>query len=121
MYAFICDELAHGRGSPSITEIARRFGFSITRAKQLVDRLVKGGWITRAAGAQRAIQVPGRARAHAIEILRAEGFAVDEDLLEVSGGFPKLQLPALPDLVHIPDDFSSGGGDDRYGDLQQRA
>lgn len=121
VYAFICDELAHGRRSPSLPAIARKFGFSLTRAKQLVDELVAGEWITRVAGAIQSIEVPGRARQYAIEILRAEGFTVDEDALEVQGGFPRLQLPVLPDLVHIPDDFSDFGGDGQHGDQRKRA
>lgn len=120
VYDYICTELAHGRRSPALPAIARQFGFSVTRAKQLVDDLVEDGWITRVAGAWQAIEVPGRARALAIEILRAEGFTVDEDNLEVAGGLSKLQLPVFPDLVHIPDELNDVG-DAFHGDQRKRA
>lgn len=113
-YAYICEELTHGRRSPSLPEIGRHLKISTGRAHQLVNQLVAGGWISRSAGAQRSLHVPGLEIELAIALLRRSGIRVNEDALE-EDPYKLFQLPKLPPLRHIPDDFIIGGeasGDD---------
>ena len=112
IYAFICDELAQGRPCPSLPEIARHFQFSVARAKQLVDQLIAGGWIMRGAGAQRALIVPGAALQIATQLLRAQGYRVDDAARSISGPLPDFKLPMLPALPHIPDPIGPDPIDD---------
>ncbi len=93
--------------SPSINDIVAEFGFSPTRAKQLVHKLALAKMIERTPGAQRGISVPGL-----MAKLQAAGFKVNpgEHPLQATG-FPQGQLPVLPDLEHIPDDFDAGTDD----------
>ncbi|KAK0348704.1 hypothetical protein LTR94_036116, partial [Friedmanniomyces endolithicus] len=68
--------------SPSIGEIAAALGVGLTRAKALVHQLAVDKSIERAAGAQRAISVPGLFEQLVLEKLRADGWVVDRDALD---------------------------------------
>lgn len=101
-YKFILAYLAEHEGcSPSGLEIAAALQVSHTRAKDLIHRLAVKKMIERPPGAQRAIRIPGLQAE-----LRRLGFVVNPDgeTLELPG-LPQGQLPRLPDLVHLPDDF----------------
>jgi SOS-response transcriptional repressor LexA len=89
--------LEHGR-SPAMGEIALALGVSDTRAKALVKKLAFEKMIERAAGAQRAITVPGL-------LERQLGVVVNDDFKRGDRVLPLPQghLPLVAILEHIPD------------------
>ncbi len=102
---FISDYiLAHGR-SPAMREIAMALDVSDTRAKALVKKLAFEKMIERAAGAQRAITVPGLLERQLLDRMRQMGVVVDEDFARTDRVLPLPQghLPLVAILEHIPD------------------
>lgn len=96
--------LTNGR-SPAMNEIAASLGVSDTRAKALVKKLASERMIERAAGAQRAISVPGLLERHLIERMRSMGMVVDDDFTGIDHAMPLPQghLPLVALIEHIPD------------------
>ena len=96
--------LRHGR-SPAMNEIAAALGVSDTRAKALVKKLAAEQMIERAAGAQRAISVPGLLERHLLERMRGMGMVVNEDFNRADHALPLPQghLPLVAIIEHIPD------------------
>lgn len=98
--------LSNGR-SPAMSEIAGSLGVSDTRAKALVKKLCHERMIERAAGAQRAITVPGLLERHLLERIRGMGMVIDDDFkrLDHSIPLPKGHLPLVALIEHIPDEI----------------
>jgi SOS-response transcriptional repressor LexA len=96
--------LEHGR-SPAMGEIALALGVSDTRAKALVKKLAFEKMIERAAGAQRAITVPGLLERQLLERMRSMGVVVNDDFKNGDRVLPLPQghLPLVAILEHIPD------------------
>ena len=96
--------LEHGR-SPARGEIAVALGVSDTRAKALVKKLAFEKMIERAAGAQRAITVPGLLERQLLERMRQMGAVVNDDFNQADRVLPLPQghLPLVAILEHIPD------------------
>jgi SOS-response transcriptional repressor LexA len=96
--------LDNGR-SPAMGEIADALGVSDTRAKALVKKLAFEKMIERAAGAQRAITVPGLLERQLIDRMRQMGVVVNEDFKHGDRVLPLPQghLPLVAVLEHIPD------------------
>jgi SOS-response transcriptional repressor LexA len=96
--------LEHGR-SPAMGEIALALGVSDTRAKALVKKLAFEKMIERAAGAQRAITVPGLLERQLLDRMRSMGVVVNEDFKSGDRVLPLPQghLPLVAILEHIPD------------------
>lgn len=96
--------LEHGR-SPAMREIALALDVSDTRAKALVKKLAFEKMIERAAGAQRAITVPGLLERQLIERMRQLGIVVNEDFANADRvrPLPQGHLPLVAILEHIPD------------------
>ena len=96
--------LEHGR-SPAMGEIALALGVSDTRAKALVKKLAFEKMIERAAGAQRAITVPGLLERQLLDRMRQMGVVVNEDFKSADRVLPLPQghLPLVAILEHIPD------------------
>lgn len=104
-YDYTCTyTLEHGR-SPAMGDVAVALGVSDTRAKALVKKLAVEKMIFRAAGAQRAITVPGLIERQLIERMRQMGIVVNEDFMGLDGvlPFPQGHLPLVAILEHIPD------------------
>lgn len=97
--------LEHGR-SPAMNEIAQRLGVSDTRAKALVKKLAFEKMINRAAGAQRAITVPGLLERQLLDRMREMGVILNEDFNSADRVLPLPQghLPLVAIIAHIPDD-----------------
>ncbi len=96
--------LEHGR-SPAMREIAMALDVSDTRAKALVKKLATEKMIERAAGAQRAITVPGLLERQLLDRMRDLGFVVNDDVKNVGRALPLPQghLPLVAIIEHIPD------------------
>jgi SOS-response transcriptional repressor LexA len=96
--------LEHGR-SPAMREIALALDVSDTRAKALVKKLAFEKMIERAAGAQRAITVPGLLERQLLDRMRQMGVVVNEDFAGADRVLPLPQghLPLVAILEHIPD------------------
>jgi SOS-response transcriptional repressor LexA len=92
--------LREGR-SPAMGEIAIALGVSDTRAKALVKKLALEQMISRAAGAQRGISIPGLMEQHIAERLRAAGVRMDDDFAPAP--FPQGHLPLVAIIEHVPD------------------
>lgn len=92
--------LREGR-SPSMGEIAVALGVSDTRAKALVKKLALEKMISRAAGAQRGIGIPGLMEQHIAERLRAAGVRMDGDF--EASPLPQGHLPLVAIIEHVPD------------------
>lgn len=86
-------------------EIAIALGVSDTRAKALVKKLAFEKMIERAAGAQRAITVPGLLERQLLARMRAMGVVANEDFNRADRARPLPQghLPLVVILEHIPD------------------
>lgn len=104
--AFIMAEIARGRGSPSMVEIARHLGVSSTRAKQLVDDLRRVGAIERTPGTQRAIRVcdVAQSRQQLADVLRALGWVAADAGGELRGAIGGETMPIVAVLGHVSDD-----------------
>lgn len=96
-------EIARGRGSPSMVEIARHLGVSSTRAKQLVDDLRRGGAIERTPGTQRAIRVcdVAQSRQQLADVLRALGWVAADAGGELRGAIGGETMPIVAVLGHV--------------------
>ena len=96
--------LEHGR-SPAMREIAMALDVSDTRAKALVKKLAFEKMIERAAGAQRAITVPGLLERQLLDRMRQMGVVVNEDFVSTDCVLPLPQghLALVAVLEHIPD------------------
>lgn len=102
---FISDYILRFGRSPAMSEIAVALGVSDTRAKALVKKLAAEQMIERAAGAQRAISVPGLIERHLLERMRGMGMVVNEDFVQPTRAMPLPQghLPLVAIIEHIPD------------------
>ncbi|WP_165895422.1 hypothetical protein [Sphingomonas sp. PP-CE-1A-559] len=78
---------------------------SDTRAKALVKKLAFEKMIERAAGAQRAITVPGLLERQLLERMRSMGVVVNDDFKRGDRVLPLPQghLPLVAILEHIPE------------------
>ena len=110
--AFIVERLARGQGCPSIKEIGEAVGVSETRARQLVEQLVKAKIIGRTAGLQRNLVVRDvtHAREIVVEVFRRIGGMAAAPLGDLVGHCAQAQLPIVAVLEHIAehDDDLSG-------------
>jgi len=110
--AFVREYIARWQGSPSYGEIAAGVGISRSRAKQLVDSLVRQRKLLRRPGT-RGITLPARER-DTIRALREHGWTVDE-----AAGFalaPGCTNPALstpPVLSYLAPGKGDARGIDR--------
>jgi SOS-response transcriptional repressor LexA len=104
-YDFISAYILENGRSPAMGEIAESLGVSDTRAKALVKKLAFEKMILRAAGAQRAITVPGLLERQLLERMRAMGVVVNDDFTNPNRVLPLPQghLPLVAILEHIPD------------------
>lgn len=104
--AFIIEQLARGRGCPTYKEIGFAVDVSETRARQLVDQLVKLGIIERTPGLQRNLVVRDvtMAREIVVETFRRIGGLAAAPLGDLIGHCSQAQLPIVAVLEHIPDD-----------------
>ena len=102
---FISEYILRFGRSPAMSEIAVSLGVSDTRAKALVKKLAAEQMIERAAGAQRAISVPGLIERHLLERMRGLGMVVNEDFVHPNRAMPLPQghLPLVAVIEHIPD------------------
>lgn len=104
--AFIMAQIASGRGSPSMVEIANHLGVGASRARQLVDKLCQLGAIDRIPGTQRAIRVRdvAQSRQQLANVLRALGWVAADaggELRSAAIGGELLTIVAV--LNHVPD------------------
>lgn len=104
-YDFISAYILENGRSPAMGEIAEALGVSDTRAKALVKKLAFEKMILRAAGAQRAITIPGLLERQLLERMRAMGIVVDDDFKNGLSPRPLPQghLPLVAILEHNPD------------------
>lgn len=100
-YDFIKSYILREGRSPAMGEIAIALGVSDTRAKALVKKLALERMISRAAGAQRGISIPGLMEQHIAERLRAAGLRMDDDFGPAP--FPQGHLPLVAIIEHVPD------------------
>jgi hypothetical protein len=110
--AFVRDYIARWEGSPSYGEIAAGVGISRSRAKQLVDSLVKQRKLLRRPGT-RGISLPSR-DADAIRALRVQGWTVDEKAgIALAPGCTNPILSARPVLDYVAPSKGEARGIDR--------
>ncbi|WP_230630665.1 hypothetical protein [Sphingomonas sp. Leaf37] len=100
-YEFIKRYILREGRSPAMNEIAMALGVSDTRAKALVRKLSLDQMISRSAGAQRGISIPGLMEQHIAERLRAAGVRMDSDFDAVP--LPQGHLPLVAIIEHVPD------------------
>jgi SOS-response transcriptional repressor LexA len=103
--AFIVDRIVRTGTSPTFDEIGLALQFSSSRAKQLVDQLVKRGVIEKTPGAQRNLRVRDVTQSRTIvaEALRGIGWIPSGPMAPLPGDLPNGQLPMLPPFEHFPD------------------
>lgn len=104
--AFIMAQIASGRGSPSMVEIANHLGVGASRARQLVDKLCQLGAIERIPGTQRAIRVRdvAQSRHQLANVLRALGWVAADAGGELCNGAIGGELMAIVAVLnHVPD------------------
>jgi hypothetical protein len=101
--AFILEQLARGRGCPSFKEIGDAVGVKETRARQLVDELIKLKIIGRTTGLQRNLVVRDvtHAREIFVEVFRRLGGTAAAPLGDLVGPCAQAQLPIVAVLEHI--------------------
>lgn len=102
--AFVLEQLAQGRPCPTFKEIGEAVGVKETRARQLVDQLIKLGIIGRTTGLQRNLVVRDvtLAREIVVQVLRRIGAMAAAPLGEFFGTCAQSQLPIVAVLSHIP-------------------
>lgn len=106
--AFVSDYIQRWQNSPSYGEIANGLNISPTRARQLVQALVKSGQLLRKPG-PRGISLPA-VRDEAVRQLRELGWQVDEDLGQANAPCALSPLPARVVLDYLPDKQSEFEG-----------
>lgn len=92
------------RVSPTAAEIARHFGFSEARAKQLVKQLIAEGAVARTPGAKRGLRVRdvSDTRHQLQEVMRRLGWCTADPLGSLQPPLPNSQLSLIAVLDHIP-------------------
>ncbi len=103
--AFVLEQLAQGRPCPTFKEIGDAVGVKETRARQLVDQLIRLKIIGRTTGLQRNLMVIDvtLARDIVVQVFRRIGGMAAAPLGELVGPCPQAQLPIVAVLEHIPD------------------
>jgi hypothetical protein len=105
LLAFLVEQLARARGCPSYKEMGIAVGVSETRARQLVDQLVKIGIVGRTPGLQRNLVIRDvtHAREIVVEAFRRIGGMAAAPLGELIGHCAQAQLPIVAVLEHKPE------------------
>lgn len=106
LLAFIVERLARGQACPSYAEMGRAIGVSETRARQLVDQLIRDGVIRRTTGLQRNLVLRDvtHCREVVTEALRRANWQAADPRGELLGHCAIAQLPIVAVLGHVPDD-----------------
>lgn len=102
--SFVRDYIGIWSASPSLGEIAAGCGISRSRARQLVEALVREGRLAKSPGT-RGLSLP-ESRDHAVRLLRDLGWVVDE-----LTGCAKAPLPPAARLDYVPDAQQHGVSD----------
>ena len=113
---YVREYIAACNGSPSLSEIAAGVGVGKSRARDLVDVLVKEGKLCRKDGT-RGLLLPCKID-EAKRLLREAGCMVDEDFDPpplTLGPRTKTALPDIPVLEYVPAGISGGTDIDGKG------
>lgn len=103
--AFIVERILLSGISPTFGEIAIKLAVSKTRVKELVAEFIQHGIIERTPGSQRGLRVVNMTHSRDVAdiVLRSLGWTVSDPMGHLQGGFPKVQLPVLPPIEHLPE------------------
>lgn len=106
LLAFIVERLARGQACPSYAEMGSAIGVSSTRARQLIDQLVRDGVIRRTTGLQRNLVICDVTYCRQIvtEALRRANWQAADPVGNLVGPCAIAQLPIVAVLGHVPDD-----------------
>lgn len=117
--AFVREYIDRWGHSPSYGEIAAGLSSNRTRVRKAVRSLERDGLVLRAPG-PRGLTLP-TVRDEAVRQLRALGFIVDEDCLQVKAPVtdPPLLPPAALDYDPDPTDGDIAHGERRNGSTEQ--